>query len=367
MSHGQSTAERLAPVNRFRHVRWLVCGAFLALAIATPLYLFAAQIPPEIIGRVEGLDFAVELPPGAPPLTGEAANQLTSGSRIVVRSGQARITLLDGGEILICGAARLQLLKSRDMLTIALDYGTVRMHEEGASPLAVYTPQVIATTLAVGGARDATIGLDQDGRMCIRAALGAVRVQQQFGDQTLLVPQFGALSLSGSQITPVSAFASGCTCNLDAAKLFPPRLDVTVGAIAQPGSNTTSQTSSAMSMRNSPIPIPNAPPTRTGIGANAPVPPIVDEPIYKVLMPALRFDASSPEPPSDPSAETILLVRTAVVHGEVVYRGSVAPGKNRITKTLEAQANAGASPQSSQPGVFARIGGFFRRLFGGKA
>ncbi len=352
--------------NRSRLAHWLLFGAFLALEFVAPLHSIAARSSPEIIGRVEGLDFTVEAPPGAPPLAGDVANQLTSGSRIVVRSGQARIVLQDGGEILICGAARLQLLKAHDALTIALDYGTLRAHVEGASPLAVFTPQVIVTTVAVGAARDATIGLDKDGRMCIRAALGAVRVQQQFGDQTLLVPQFGALSLSGSQITPVSAFASGCTCNLDAAKLYPPRLDVAVGAVGRPGSNTALQSSSTTSARNSPVPSPNAPSARSGSGASTPVPPVVSEPVYKVLMPPLRFDASLPEPPSNPSAETILLVRTAVVHGEAVYRGSVAPGKNRDTKMVAAQSNTGTSLPPSQPGVFARIGGFFRRLFGGK-
>ncbi len=365
MSHGPRTADRPKPANRFRHVRWLVCGAFLALAIATPFHFLAAQPSPEFIGRIEGLDFTVEPPPGAPPLTGEAANQLTSGSRIVVRSGQARIILQNGSEILVCGAARLQLLMSGDALTIALDYGTLRAHVESASPLAIFTPLVIATTVAVGGARDATIDLNQDGQMCIRAGQGAVRVQQQFGDETLLVPQFGMLSLSGSQVTPVSESSSGCTCNLDAAKLYPSRLDVTIGAIASPGSGANSDALPAASTRKSPVPQPNVPAPRGGGQENVVAPPSVDGPIYKVLMPALRFDASSPEPPSAPSAETILLVRTAVVHGAVVYRGSVVPGKNHETKTLAARADTSSASPSNRPGVLAKIGGFFRRLFGG--
>jgi hypothetical protein len=245
---------------------------------------------------------------------------------------------------------------SRDSLTVALEFGTVRMYIASASPVAVFTPQVIATTVAVGGARDATIGLDKDGKMCIRAGLGAVRVQQQFGDQTLLVPQFGALTLSGSQISPVAAFVSGCTCNLEAAKLYPPHVEVAVGATAPAGN----------SARNSPVPPPNATSAKNSYQSEV-VPPSVGEPVFKVLMPPLRFDSSSPEAPDAPSAETILLVRTAVVHGEVVYRGSIAPGKNRDTKPVTAQANSSAAAPPSQPGVFSKIGGFFRKLFGGKA
>ncbi|MFZ0821995.1 MAG: hypothetical protein WAM91_18175 [Candidatus Acidiferrales bacterium] len=345
----------MKPSNRFRLVRWLLCGTFFALAMATPLHSFAAQLSPEFIGRIEGLDFTIE-PPGATPSKGDDSNQLMSGSRIVVRSGQARIILHEGDEILVCGAARLQLLMSRDSLTIALESGVLRLYLASASPVAVFTPQVIATAVSVGGARDATIGLDKDGKMCIRAGLGAVRVQQQFSDQTLLVPQFGALTLSGSEVSPVTAAASGCTCNLDAAKLYPPRLDVTVGAIAPSG----------ISARRSPVPPPNAPAANSGSQSNI-VPPSFSEPVYKVLMPPLRFDVSSPEPPDVPSTETILLVRTVVVHGEVVYRGFVASGKNHETKLVAAQANPNAASPPSQPGVFAKIGGFFRRLFGGKA
>ncbi len=365
MSLTPKTTRRLKPKRLTFHTRWLVCGALLAVAIAAPHYFSAAQLPSEIIGRVEGLDFTVEPATGAPLVGGDAANQLTSGSRILVRSGQARIILQDGAEILICGATRLQLLKSDGAITIALDYGTLRLHIENASPIAVYTPQVIATTIAVGGARDATIGLDQDGRMCIRAALGAVRVQQQFGDQTLLVPQFGALSLVGSQIAPVLASASGCTCNLDAAKLYPPHVEVAVGAVGRPGPGTSSQTSAPTGARNSPMPSLNSPSARNGPSGNAPSPPVVDEPVYKVLMPPLRFDASSPEPPTDASADTIVLVRTAVVHGEVVYTGSVVPSKNHGARTLTAQADPVIALQSARPGLIARIGGFFRKLFGG--
>ena len=65
-----------------------------------------------------------KVPASAPTTVGDAANVIASGSRLIVRSGQARITLNGGGEIIICGAARLQLLKSQDAMTIALDLGT---------------------------------------------------------------------------------------------------------------------------------------------------------------------------------------------------------------------------------------------------
>ena len=97
------------------------------------------------------------------------------------------------------------------------------------------------------------------------------------------------------------------------------------------------------------------------------MPPAVSEPVFKVIMPPLRFDASSPDPPSEASTETIFLVRTAVVHGEIIYRGSVAEGKRHESKLVTSQANASVAPPPTDSGVLAKIGGFFRKLFGGKA
>jgi len=350
---------------RFRYSRWLLCGALLAVAVSSPPRC-NAQGSPEIIGRIDGLDFSVESPPGAQPVSGELAAHLASGGRVAVRSGQARVTLQDGSEILICGAARMQFLKAQDSLTIALDYGVVRVHAEGSLPIAVYTPLVVATTVAIGGgARDATIGLDQAGKMCIRAATGAVRVQQQFGDQTLLVPQSGALTLADAQVSPILPAASDCACNLDAAKLFPPHLEVTTGAISLPGSKTGARPAPSGISSNTPIVPPPVANPKGSSNAEAVAPPSVEEPIYKILMPALRFDASAPDPPPDASAETFLLVRTAVVHSEVVYRGTIVPGKKKETLTVAAQANPPNASTQGKPGFFAKIGGFFRRIFGG--
>jgi hypothetical protein len=179
-----------------------------------------AQTTREFVGRVEGHDFVVENSIGEPVPAGEQANLLSSGNRLVVRSGQARILLEGGGDILICGAAQLDLLKSQGSITIALDHGTLHVHVKKSDPVSVFTPLVLATTVAIGGGeRDVTVGLEQSGQMCIRAISGAVRVGQQLSGESLLVPQFGGLTLSGAQINAVSASAPGCTCEADAARL----------------------------------------------------------------------------------------------------------------------------------------------------
>src|SRR5207245_6393642 len=55
---------------------------------------------------------------------------LRSGGDVRVKSGTARIDLVEGGQISICGPAHLSVLKSGGSLTIALDTGTIHVHIE---------------------------------------------------------------------------------------------------------------------------------------------------------------------------------------------------------------------------------------------
>src|SRR5882724_11724986 len=201
----------------FRALPILAFGTFGAIGIR-------AQTTREFVGRVTGHDFVVENSLGEPVPPGEYSDLLSSGNRLVVRSGQTRILLEGGGDILICGAAQLDVLKAQGAITIALNHGTVRVHVKNSEPVTVFTPLVLATTIEIGnGERDITVGLEQTGEMCIRAKSGAVRVAQQLSGESLLVPQFGGLSLSGGQINAVSSSAPGCTCDADSAKLAPLR------------------------------------------------------------------------------------------------------------------------------------------------
>jgi len=76
-----------------------------------------------------------------------------------VKSGTARIDLVEGGQISICGPAHLSVLKSGGSLTIALDTGTIHVRIERELALTIYTPQIQAQTVAIGdGPRDALVG-----------------------------------------------------------------------------------------------------------------------------------------------------------------------------------------------------------------
>ena len=304
-----------------------------------------AQGNRETVGRVEGHDFIVENSIGEPVPPGELAEKLSSGNRLVVRSGQARIILEGGGDILICGAAQLELLKAQGSITIALDHGTLRVHVKKSDPISVFTPLVLATTVAIGGGeRDVTVGLEKTGEMCIRAKSGAVRVGQQLSGESLIVPQFGGLTLSGGQINAVSASAPGCTCEADTIKLSPPRANANQAPIIQ--SNISSQ----LPVENIQVAQISSPLPQAQTSENVAAPPL-NEPPVMIIMPPLVFNASNPDEPADAALQTIALARSVRVREDTIIRGTVAP-----------KGIPGSTPAVKKRSGIAE---FFRRLFGG--
>lgn len=345
-----------------------------------------------VIGRISGGDFSVEQPPAAaaiPPIAGEPQN-LVSGSRITVRSGTARIELEGGGEILICEAGKLQLLSSGGTITIALDYGSLDLHLDANRNIAVYTALIVATPLTVGGGeRETMIGLSQKGDMCLNALHGAARIEQQFSGQSLLVPQFEEMTLSGGQVTSLNTSSAPCGCRADVARARKPqapatRLQETVGIASSAVSSAAAApvpapAQSAAVPNDPPVAFaalaPSSPKSRAaGPLVHPPIPPQrqaaasdsrqIDVPVYKVLMPALIFDSAAPGAPPDPSAETFILVRSAHVQDDAVFEGEVTSDPKRDRKP-SVESEAAAMPSAPSHGFFHRVGGFFRKIFGG--
>ena len=175
--------------------------AALTLGVRAPRV--RADNPPsgDSVGTIEGESISVEGPMSVESVRGQVKTMLRSGSDVHVKSGQARIELIEGGSITICGPAHFSVLKSRGSLTLALDSGTIHAHIEGSWALTVYTAQIQARPLAIGGgAQDVLAGLDPSGAMCLRAGKGAVRVEQQLTGQSVLIPQGGDVTLANGQL-----------------------------------------------------------------------------------------------------------------------------------------------------------------------
>jgi hypothetical protein len=310
-----------------------VIGMAAVLVVLPETPLAQSPTPPAPlggIGRLSGDDVSVTGALSYDVEGGRSTAMLASGSAITVRSGQARIELSEGGDIAVCGPAHFSVVKAGSAVTVALDYGKVHPMIDAAIQLTVYTPQVVATPIAVSqGRRDLTIGLTREGAMCAMPTQGALRIEQQLSGQSLLVPEGGAMSLEGEHLSTPPAADGHCTCELLVTRSTAPKqLELSVPA----------------SPSDKP-PQPSTPP---------PVP--TEEPVYKVYMPALTFDASAPAPPPDPEPEEIVLVRESRPQPEVVFRGKVepSPGPDLVENNAE-------PPKEKRPNIFVRFLNLFRR------
>ena len=134
--------------------RLLTCsGVFIALFAGTAAR--ADNPPADAIGVIEGEAISVEGPMSVEVVHGQVKTHLRSGSDIHVKAGQARIDLIEGGQIMICGPAHFSMLKAGGAITLALDSGTIHAVIGGEVVLNIYTPQIQAHPISIGnGAED---------------------------------------------------------------------------------------------------------------------------------------------------------------------------------------------------------------------
>src|SRR5216684_2728841 len=100
-------------------------AALIAAAAARP-----DEPASDSVGIIDGEAISVTGPMSVEVVHGQAKTVLRSGSDVRVKSGTARIDLVEGGQISICGPAHLSVLKSGNSLTIALDTGTIHVRSE---------------------------------------------------------------------------------------------------------------------------------------------------------------------------------------------------------------------------------------------
>jgi hypothetical protein len=368
----------------------LVLTAFLAC----PRLSHGQQAPPGAVGRVEGNDVSVDngtTADGAPAAARPGAPSFVfNGSVLTVHDGKARLTLVAGGQVDICGPAKFTLLQSGASITLALNFGRIHLQLPASTPLRIFTPTMIATPLDIGGAsRDITAGLDMNDSLCVVASSGAIRLEQQFTGAGLIVPQGGEFFLAAGNLVPVAGAPGSCECTpMHAQSLPPPQIPV-MGVTSPDQLNTEQYPSESAPApapapqtavaEKEPAPEPNVQ-LRILAGANethpilpapkdtAPSPPVVSVPEYKIILPPLVYSASSlPAPPEDPAIEAVLLVRTVHVEPDYQFTGHVeAPHLETVAqKSSSSPGKQGASVANSsgekKEGFWARL----KRAFGG--
>ena len=375
---------------RIASVLFLACAALLT----GPQLLRGQQAPPGAIGRVEGNDVSVDNGTAAEsaPAAHGSPSFVFNGSVLTVHDGKARLTLIAGGQVDVCGPAKFTLLQSGASITLALNFGRIHLQLPASTPLRIFTPTMIATPLDIGGAsRDITAGLDMNDSLCVVATSGAIRLEQQFTGAGLIVPQSGEFFLSAGNLVPVAGAPGSCACTPMHVQSLPPPQIPLLGVVSPKQLNTEQYPSEA-----TPAPTPAAPAAvaakepapepnvqlRILAGANethpilpapkdaAPPPPVVSVPEYKIILPPLVYSASAaPAPPEDPAIEAVLLVRTVHVEPDYQFTGHVeAPHLETVAQKSSSSpgkqgAREGNSSGGKKEGFWARL----KRAFGGSS
>ena len=342
-----------------------IAAALAAFAWLAPVA--AAQSTDAPVGRIEGDDISVRGEVHVVNENGHTYTSLGSGSQVTVRSGSARIELASGGgEIGICGPARFSLVRAGSSLTLALDYGRVRARVADPANLRIYSPQIAASPVAAAGiADDVSVGLEESGKMCVHAARGALRLEPQFGGETIVVPQGMEAALRDGQLTGLSEKAEGCTCDALEARRGP-ALPANAATQIPIGPAQAAANAAPQKAENA------APPAQSAPG---------EEPIWKVTMPPLTYHAGDEKagppakgatlPPASPQVATLfreVYVEPVIVwRGEVEARGKAEPAKEKTAAAKTTGAEGDSAGQPAKKASFgARVANFFRRLFGGK-
>jgi len=356
-------------------------GAILVSALIFAGAQARAHQAPSIVGTIEGDNVAIAASASATPLPQNPSSDGTilNGGVITVGSGQARLMLASGGEIDICGPAKITLLQSSGAITVALDFGHIRAYLPASSSLRIFTPTLIATPVEINGtASDVSVGLQQDDSLCVKAASGALLLESQFTNEKIVVPQSGQFFFAQGRLVPIVRTDMQCACLLTEARFLPPPSSTPAPAL---GDLTPAEIASAAT----PAPAaatktqPEKKPDQTGVEYSilahpndahpaaaepkpAPAPPPNEMPFYKIVMPPLAFSASSPVPPPASAEDMVLLIRTTRVDPDFEFTGHVdPPSASEKTKSHTEKASRGKQPKiaGAKPGFWARLKHFF--------
>jgi hypothetical protein len=357
-------------------------AVLLGVGLLVPAVLWAQSAPAGAVARIEGADVSVE-GGGATAANIPTAGGLSyvfNGSVVTVHTGRAKLTFAVGGEVDICGPAKITVLDSAGSITLALSIGRIHLQLPAGSPVRVFTPTIIATPIDIGGAtRDITLGLDLNDSLCVLAKSGALRLEQQFTGEGLIVPQAGDFLIAPGKLVPTAGVSGNCECAAMQAQSAPPPNIPLMGVssasqLQMPEANAARP---ADANGKATIPPPADPNVQLRVLAKEdeahpvpqpeksvpPPPPPTAMPIYKIVMPPLGFSASSPSPPEDPSLDAVLLVRTVHVEPEYEFSGHVDPPALVSTAPVAGAASTSAGRKKEQ-----KSGGFWaglKRLFGG--
>jgi hypothetical protein len=251
------------------------------------------------------------------------------------------------------------MLKAANGLTIAMDSGTIHAHILGNLMLNVFTTQILAKSIAIGdGVQDLLVGIDTPGLMCVRAERGAVRLQEQFGNQSVVVPQGSDVTLANGQLEGMRVNSALCACDLYEAEVAE-NSKLSAPEISTPATSEEVRKSNALKNL--------VPPKK--IAGPVGSPKLDSEPTYQIYMPPLRYDATQ-KVQDEPDPKLIVLVRRVRVRPTLIFESRVE-GDAIATEGKSLSAAAVVKPQTTavkpsapaNAGLMDRVKSFLRSLW----
>jgi hypothetical protein len=356
-----------------------VCAAVAALALAGAACAQDSTsppgAPPGTIARVTGYDISVDGGNSAPldAVFNAPSVYVSNGSVVTVHSGDAHMVLTSGGQVDICGPAKFTMLVSGGAVTLALNFGRVHATLPATSQVRIFTPTIVATPIDISGnQRDITAGLDLNDSLCVRATSGALKLEQQFTGEDLIVPQSGEFFLADGKLLPVAGKPGSCDCvtTMHAKNVTPapPQIPLLglAGKLPLPAPaapEVAADNSGGAPPQNMPVAQPNV--TLHAININNDAHPVApaQKPVeppkplapadvaeYKIIAPPMTFSSTEPEAPQENANEIALLVRTVHVEPEWQFTGRVQPpGSNSFANTPSVKPAAVAQPAAPPP------------------
>jgi hypothetical protein len=352
----------------------LACLLMIAGLLACPAGVRAQGAVLPVIGHVEGNDISCE---SGTPETGQYSTvgtrlDVSDGTVVTVHSGGALMTLVAGGEVGICGPAKLTVLLSGNAITLALNFGRVRVELPAKTDLRIFTPTLVGTPLDIsGGARDVTVGLSLDDSLCVVATSGAIQLEHQFTGEKMIVPQAGEFFLNAGKLVAVAGVPGSCKCAATGATIAPaPQPEFATAAPSTPpaipsippaavASPNAGSAPALARVETTPAPAPERPVQYAQLAeANEahpvsrspkerPVPPPSSGATYTAVLPPLTFSAGSPPPPQASAADQVLLVREAKVSPSWEFSGHVEPPE--FAKAMSHALGESAAPAKQKP------------------
>jgi len=344
-----------ARIQRKHFNHWLVCGALLfccGMLSAAQAQTSEAFTP---LGQITGDQVSVIGPSHAVANGPAQTIEFSSGDAIVVFAGKARVEFTGGGEVDVCGPAKFTVLSSRQALTIALNFGRVHVHFDALRPVTVYTAQVVAAPVSLGDRpRDATVGLTDTGTMCVLAAQGAVRLQNQLSGETVIVPEPGEVLVPGTSFTSLPAAAGQCRCDFEE----PTSQSSTAPINALPPSAAPNE--QAIPPPQPPKPSPTQNPSTPAL--QSPVQPAAEsaQQVLKATLPPIGYDAKSPTETAEPiSVATLVLAQETVVQPAWIIHGTVVDSSKEPAAPNSTTATPSQKSAPKKRGFWAKLRHFF--------